>query len=251
MRSFTEQERMQRVWDVYEIKNLMARHAYYHAYDMHDVEIDTLWVKKPENQATASFGQNWGYQVGMDLIRENYVTKNRLNRKKTLAAIRAADPTVADTPENYAIGTMLMHCLTSPYVEVAGDGQTAQGMWYAPGQVTGTDETGSHGGYMYEKYGVDFIKEDGEWKIWHLFIGTDFSLKPGTLMTEQPVDTPKFDLNDEDEETNLKLTYEFEAYTSRYNWTAYPIIPTPYETFADTVSNGPEGNPYFPGRDSK
>lgn len=247
MRKFTDEERMQRVWDVYQIKNVMGRHAYYHAYDMHAEELDRIWVKKPENMATASFGQNWGYQVGMDLIRENYAVKNELSRKKTLEAMHRADPDIEIRTENHALGCMLMHNLTAPYVEVAGDGKTAQGMWYAPGQVTFTDENGTNAMLMYEKYGVDFIKEDGEWKIWHLFIGTDFAIKPGDMMSEQPVDMPKFDLNDEDEETNLKLTYEFEAYTSRYNWTQYPIIPRPYETFADTVSNGPEGNPYFEG----
>ncbi len=245
MRKFTDAEMMQRVYDVYEIKNLMGRHAYYHAYDMHEEEIDELWVKKPENQATASFGQNWGYQVGLDLIRENYATKNRLQRQKDLDALCAADPSVANTRENHAIGSMLMHCLTAPYVEVAEDGQTAQGLWYAPGQVTVAHPDKVDAMYMYERYGVDFIKEDGEWKIWHLFIGTDFAIEPGHDMTKEPVDTPEFDLNDEDESTNLNLTYAFEAYTSRYNYSHYPAIPDPYATFADTVSNGPEGNPKF------
>ena len=247
MRQFTDAEMMQRTYDVYMIKNVMARHAYFHSFGLHGRELDEIWVQKPENQATASFGQNWGYQVGMELIRRNYDTVNVRNQRRDMLAMQTKYPDIEDKPENYAIGSMLMHMLTAPYIEVAADGLTAQGLWYAPGQVTVAHPDGVDAMYMYERYGVDFIKEDGEWKIWHLFIGTDFALEPGTLMTEQPVDMPEFDLNDEDEDTNMILTHKFEAYTSRYNYFHYPAIPQPYETFTDkqVVSNGPEGNPRF------
>lgn len=247
MRKFTDAELMQRVYDVYLIKNVMGRHAYFHAYNLHGQELDEIWVQKPENQATASFGQNWGYQVGMDLIRRNYDKINVLNHQKDLEDLRKKYPELEVCEENMAAGSMLIHALTTPFIEVAGDGQTAQGLWYAPGQVTVAHSDRTDAMYMYERYGADFIKEDGEWKMWHLFIGTDFMLKPGSMMTAQPVDTPDFDLNDEDEETNMLLTHEFEAYTSRYNYFRYPAVPQPYETFTDpqVISNGPEGNPNF------
>lgn len=246
-RTFTDAEKIQRVWDVYQIKNLMGRHAYCHAYDLHAKEIDELWVKKPENQATASFGQNWGYQVGLDLIRDNYATKNIKNRMKDLKALCEKYPDIEYKPENHGLGSMLIHSLTTPYVEVAGDGKTAQGMWYAPGQVTVAHPDSVDALYMYEKYATDFIKEDGEWKIWHLFVGTDFMLPAGADMTKEPVDPPEFDLNDGDPETDLVVNYRFEAYTSRYNCPEYPPVPKPYETFADTVSYGLEGNPNYQG----
>jgi hypothetical protein len=245
MRTFTDDELMQRVWDTYEIKNLMGRHAYYHAYNLHRREMEELWPRLPENRETASFGQNWGYQVGYDLIWRNYVEVNEKNNIRDLRLLREKDPTVEITPENYMLGQMLMHCLTAPLVEIAGDGKTAQGMWYAPGHITFDGEDGSEGVWMYERYGADFIREPDGWKLWHLFIGTDFALPAGRAMADEPVDQPPFDLNDEDEETNMILTYPFEAYTSRYNFSAYPPVPQPYETFADTVSNGPEGNPRF------
>jgi len=245
MKKFTDAEIIQRVYDVYLIKNVMARHAYYHAYDMHEEEIDEIWVSEPENKKTASFGQNWGYQVGLELIRENYAVKNDLNRMKDLRALRTKHPEIEYESANRATGSMLMHCLTTPYIEVAGDGETAQGMWYSPGQITFTKQDGVDAMYMFELYGADFIKEGGQWKLWHLFIGTDFMHLPGVDMKTVPVDTPKFDLNDEDEATNMVLTYEFEAYTSRYNWHHYPAIPKPYGTFSEAVSNGPEGNPNF------
>ena len=245
MRKYTDAETMQRAYDVYLIKNVMARHAYFHAYDMHEREIDEIWVGRPEHKETASFGQNWGYQVGLELIRRNYVAINELNRMKDLRALREKHPDIECESANRATGSMLMHCLTTPYIEVAGDGETAQGMWYSPGQVTFAKPDGVDAMYLFELYGADFIKEDGEWKLWHLFIGTDIMHSPGVDMTNVPVDAPEFDLNDEDEETNMKLTYELDAYTSRYNRSHYPAIPKPYGTFAEAVSNGPEGNPNF------
>lgn len=247
MRKFTDAELMQRVYDTHEVANVMARHAYYHAYNLHGEEIDKIWVRKPENQATASFGQNWGYQVGLDLIRRNYDEINVRSRKKDLERLRAKYPELALKEENYGAGSMLIHALTTPYIEISGDGQTAQGLWYAPGQVTVTHPDRVDAMYIYERYGADFIKEDGEWKLWHLFIGTDFAITPGHIMANEPVDMPEFDLNDGDDETNMVLTHEFKAYTSRYNYFRYPAIPKPYETFTDpqVVSNGPEGNPNF------
>lgn len=240
MRTYTDEELMQRAWDVHEIKNLMGRHAYYHAYNLHEQELEELWVKEPEHQKTASFGQNWGYQVGMEQIRRNYVEYNAKFHQEDLDALCARRPEVENKPENLGAGTMVIHALTTPYIEIAGDGKTAQGLWYSPGQITTLGENGPEGAHIYERYGVDFIREADGWKIWHLFIGTDFILPAGADMTKQPVDQPAPDVAGE-----FELTYPMEAYTSRYNYAHYPDIPEPYETFDQTISNGPEGNPNF------
>jgi hypothetical protein len=240
-RSYTDDEAIRRVWDVLEIKNLMGRHAYYHAYDMHGEELDTLWVAEPENRKTASFGQNFGYQIGFYRIHHYYVTINRQMRQKELELMIAADPSIENTPENAGRGMMLIHTLTTPYIEVAGDGMTAQGLWYSPGQVTVAKPDGSVDRmWMYEKYGVDFIRESGDWKIWHLFVGTDFALEPGSFMKDQPVPDVK-----KREESWQEMSIAMDAYSSRYNWTAYPRIPTPYQSYDPAFGNGPEGNPDF------
>jgi hypothetical protein len=237
----SDDEAIRRVWDVLEIKNLMGRHAYYHAYDLHEEEIDALWVSSPENQETASFGQNFGYQVGLDRIRRYYVTENKEMKQKELALLIESDPSIEDRPENLSLGTMLMHTLTTPYVEVAGDGKTAQGLWYSPGQVTvakpggGVDRM-----WMYEKYGVDFMRETDGWKIWRLFVGTDFAITPGSLMKDQPVPGAE-----EQEDSWQEMSIAMTAYSPRYNWTEYPRIPVPYGSYDPSFGNGPEGNPRF------
>ena len=70
----SNEERILRVWDIETIKDLMSRRTIYEAQEQHAQELEDLWVQLPEHQATASFGKNWGYYVGMEEIRRYYVT---------------------------------------------------------------------------------------------------------------------------------------------------------------------------------
>ena len=59
-----------------------------------------------------------------------------------------------------AAPTLHVRGLTTPVIEVAGDGETARAVWLCPGLEGMTP--------AWTKYGCDFKKQDGEWKIWHL-----------------------------------------------------------------------------------
>ena len=96
------------------------------------------------------------------------------------------------------------------------------------------DDAPLDGQWMYERYAIDFIKEDGEWKIWHFFVGTDFSFSAGTKYEERPMgpapERPK-------EYGVIRIPG---LYTSRWNWSQYPHWPEPYETWTPEISYGPE-----------
>lgn len=247
---FTDDEIIRRVNDVMEVKNVFGRHAYFHAFGLHVRELTEIWVKKPENMKTASFGQSWGYAIGMDNIDRYYGSGGVVQNQRELDGLCKSDPTIENIPENRGIGMMLIHALTTPYIEISGDGKTAQGLWYAPGQVTGPRMAT----YMDEKYAVDFVKEDGEWKIWHMFVGTDFSVAPGKDLSDQ--DTPLEQARKADdrpmgpppgEEDPNPCFIRNDNYSVKFNVPEYPPIPAPYYTFANAVSYGPEGNPNFKG----
>ncbi len=252
-KEFTDEELIQRVTDVMEIRNVMGRHAYYHAKGLHEKELKEIWVQKPENQKTASFGQNWGYNVGMERIDAYYGKGSVENYQKDLEALHAADPSVEVNKENLGIGSLVIHMLTAPYIEVAGDGKTAQGLWYSPGAVGGVHPDHSDGLMMYEKYGVDFVKEDGEWKIWHLFVGTDFAVPAGQdLKGDTPLEIERKIAAGEMEKPKSPMAdckdpnfIPMEAYSLKYNYSFYPPLPEPYYSFEECVSNGPEGNPNY------
>lgn len=106
---------------------------------------------------------------------------------------------------------------------------------------------------MYEKYGVDFMKEDGEWKIWHLFVGTDFAVPAGQdLKGDTPLEIERKIAAGEMEkpvhpaaQTKDPAFIPMDAYSLKYNYSFYPPLPEPYYSFDECVSNGPEGNPNY------
>ena len=216
IREYTAEEKIRRAYDMIQIKNVMARHAFYHAASRHDIEMETLWA---HNAPNISWGNGGGFQIGRDVVWSFYVK-----------------PHIGKTS---APGELFMHTLTTPLIEIAGDGQTAQAMWYTPGFTTGKgfdapEDAPLKGEWMYERYAIDFIKEDGEWKIWHFFVGTDFSFEAGTEYFERempPMGERK------PERGVLRIP---NLYTSKYGWSAYPHFPQPYETWTPEISYGPE-----------
>ena len=165
---YTDDERIRRVWDKEEIQNLMGRRAYYDANGMRRRELDELWVAKPENRATASLGRNWGYYVGMDSISAYYVARHDEARWENLRRYSQAKPEIRCCAENLGYGCMSMYTVTTPVVVIAGDGKTARGLWYSMAQeTTGNPDGSAEALWICEKQAVDFINEDGQWKIWH------------------------------------------------------------------------------------
>ena len=117
MSNYDEKNTMWRVWAVEQIKDLMSRRAMYSANEERARELDELWVSQSAHQATASFGRNYGYYVGLDAIRSYYVDAHQ----KRIDALNG-------------VGYMECHAVSSPYVELAEDGQSARGLWYSIGQ---------------------------------------------------------------------------------------------------------------------
>ncbi len=164
--------------DQQEIQNIMSWHVMYHCYGLHREEMEEIWVQEPENQATASFGQNQGFYVGYDAIWEAYVEGHDTSWLSTAKSycesngIDISGMTDEEIIEKYGgVGQLLLHVTTTAIIEVADDGQTAKCFWYSPGMIA---ETGQSANTIWEAYGVDFVKENGVWKMWHLHMFTDF-----------------------------------------------------------------------------
>jgi hypothetical protein len=63
-------------------------------------------------------------------------------------------------------GVMHQHSFLAPLIEVAGDGQTAKGVWDSIGVDTGSGDSMANWGWV--RYAIDFKKIKDEWKIWHM-----------------------------------------------------------------------------------
>lgn len=87
-----------------------------------------------------------------------------------------------DPDEDRRPGILHMHSMFSPIIEIAGDGKTAKGVWDSFGpSIQGPDDIGS---WLWVKYAVDFTKEEGKWKIWHLRVYPVFNTKFSTPITQ-------------------------------------------------------------------
>lgn len=142
------------------VENLFSKYMYLHN-AFRDTDIIPLWAKK-----------------GTPGIRAQYSNLGVYTQWNSIMSYHQGRPS--------PVGKLLHHYVTTPVIEVAGDGQTAKGLWIVNGLKSGlTDpehaknmpawmfEKEMVGGKkvwmhnVYLKYGVDFIKQDGEWKIWH------------------------------------------------------------------------------------
>lgn len=242
---YTEDEQMRRVWDCECIKDLMSRRFMYYDNDMRREEINDLWVRKPEHMATASFGRDWGYYVGMDNVIEYYVIDHDSRRREQLNAACKLVPELENDSKNIGFGCMLAHNASTPFVCLAGDGKTAKGMWYSIGQESSLqhdDKTLAL--WSNNKIAADFVREDGEWKIWHLVISTDIFLDAGEAYSGKPIYYP--------EGTN-PIQCEFGTPTlpmlthnEVFLWSDdYPPLPQPYYTYSPYIGYGPEGHPNY------
>lgn len=246
MKQFSDDEAIRRVWDVEDIKNLIARFFYFEAANERQQAMERLWVSQPEHKKSASFGRNWGFLQGMDAITEYYVKNNRFG----------------------ADGTQLMHPISTKLLCLAEDGKTAQGLWMGIGYETAPTEAGEMKGiWVNERMAVDFIKEEDGWKIWHLLIGTNLVFPAGENYSDQPIITETrtygngnpawymvgkenttaevavFDqIPDYAERAVFQPTVKADVYTALYNdQIAFPHLPVDYRTFADVVSYDYDG----------
>ncbi len=245
---YSEDERIRRVWDRELLQDLMGRRAYYDAAEMRREELNALWVTLPENRATASLGRNWGYYVGMDSISAYYAARHEEQLWQRLRDWNASDSAIACTRENLGWGSMSMYTVTTPVIVIAGDGKTARGLWYSMGQETiGTPE-GAQAWWVCEKQAADFIRENGQWKIWHLILSNDFYSPVGGDFGDEPV------YYDHDENMLRKefghCDVPLKVHDEIFNWCDnYPPMPEPYFTYSPRDSYAPEGHPGYGKQD--
>ena len=211
------EKEIQRLKDIHEIQNLMGRYEYLHTSAGGDYKLpDLLWAKKTPG-ASAELG-NWGVYEGFEGVKKIYDATGK----------------GSEIP-----GQMFMHTLTTPVIEVADDGKTAKGVWISPGHETirprykRDEKPVPHWAWI--KYGIDFVKEDGEWKIWHLHVYGIFHTPYDTSWVDVPpyVAAPEqrrvIPFPKPDKPTTYHWLYNQTALTEMV-----PKPPEPYETFDET-----------------
>lgn len=131
---------------------------------------------------------------------------------------------------------------TTGVIEVAQDLKTARGLWYGAAYSTpGDPQSGFSAKYGMARRAVDFIYEDGHWKIWHYFVYGMLYAPVGMSYTDPTV-----------WQGNAKIEFHFPddkkadappaaGLGPKYTWrpdTALTGVkpPVPYRTFSETDS---------------
>ena len=210
-----------------EIMNLMGRYAFTHAGKDHKATAELFALDRADT--SVEIGPYGVYLGGAGVIR-CYV-----NGETAL--------------DGDGIGHMCEHHIDTAVIEVAKDGKTAKGVFMSPGH--GTDGK-TMPEWMWGRYGVDFIKENGEWKIWHMHAHMSFRTPFDTPWTQTvPKDRKMADgeyaglPKGVDAEPDLPSTY-FEEYAADRVFRYWPQAPEAYDTFDGTLSmaGAPEGYVY-------
>ena len=161
------EKEIERLQAINEIQNLVGKYAVVHTSTSMKRSLEVFALKQPDVSVEIAM---WGVFIGPERVKEMYTGMSEGEPKP---------------------GAMFEHQFTTPIIQVAEDGQTARGLWFSPGHETTPGEDGELvANWCWGKYAADFIKEDGEWKIWHFHFYDTFMVPYDKSWLEKPQPAP-------------------------------------------------------------
>jgi hypothetical protein len=246
----TAEQKAQRAIDVQSIQNVMGYHQIYGAPGGdHDKEIELIWA---HHTAGMSFAENQGIFKGdLDVIKRLYGTAASTWMNTGFSGPAggtgkdAGNPSAGDSsaPPKPS-GNFSFRTLTTPIIEVAGDGKTAKAWWYTIGWSSSAQGDKGTAQWGFERYGIDFVKEDYDWKIWHFHVYGDFSTPYEKNWVQNAIDNNSGGKGGEStvaQHPGLEQYYQPTVFHRMYdpkvdNNPADPPVPVPYCHFSETFS---------------
>jgi hypothetical protein len=224
------QRRVTALEDAWAIENLMSRHEYLHAAGLNELELETCFAAAAPDLAFEP--EDWGVWDGPEAIRACYV--------------EGAPPA--------GPGTMTEHATTTSLVVVAADGQTAKGVWLSPGHETFVSADGSANVFWsWGRYGIDFLKVEGEWKFWRFHIYTTFRTPFSTNWVDNALGPRAFEFAEGETPRGMVPPTRPGTANAPYHPERAPRLlpepPRPYTAFSDVGSFIPVSAPTEPAQD--
>ena len=175
MKTLTLEERVRNAAASQAVENVKAEHAYYHGRADATGEWGTIWSRSDE----CSWAHAFGRMRGFDQVWYGSVTRYDAQAMENWLKLYEYYPEVGGKDPRPLLEASV-HTLVTDIIEVAADGKTARGSFITPGVIHSrlTEEHQKYCMILWERYGSDFICEDGEWKYLHEHVCPDI---PGTL----------------------------------------------------------------------
>lgn len=238
---FTPEQILERWEHQREIKNIMVR------------MISQDYLFRKENEAYSRYwsqredvclGVNEGYYRGTEAVK-GYFKAIEAQTKLESALIQKKYPNrlaAKSNEEIYGVGILHYKAMEIPVVEIAGDGETAKAIYHIHGSNTRLTPAGQVSYWERAYVACDFIREDGQWRVWHMLYVYDIDHPCGTKWTdtapvyeEDPIYAAVKDFHFP--APNVPCTVR-ELYSAGRKLTPPPEYPVRYETFAETFSYG-------------
>ena len=134
-------QRVQYLEDMTEIQKLQSKYAHYLFTQRYDRIVEELY-SHTNPDVSVEFSDSGVYR-GLDSLKNLYAA---FERTKSIP------------------GFFIMHMTVNPYIEIAGDGMSAKSHWLSPGAANSSTNGSS---WIWGPYYVDYVKENGEWRILH------------------------------------------------------------------------------------
>jgi hypothetical protein len=139
---------IERLKAVHEIQNVLGWYVNYHSASMQE-ETCTLFALKTPGVRCIFNGNIYEGREGIE--------------RHFLGLLKESEKDLR--------GRLFVHDLVTPVIEVAADGQSAKSVWSTIGCESNLLKDGSlQSLWNYGKYRFDFVKEDGKWKIYRLYL---------------------------------------------------------------------------------
>jgi len=132
--------RVQRLEDTIEIQKLQSKYIHYLFKQRFDRIVDECFAKNLPD-VSVEFSDSGVYR-GLESVRALY---RSFDVTKTIQ------------------GFFILHMTVNPVIEIAKDGLSARSHWLSPG-AAGSDKSAA---WIWGTFYVDYVKEDGRWRIAH------------------------------------------------------------------------------------
>jgi SnoaL-like domain len=194
--------RVQRLEDQLEIQKLQSKYAHCLFTQKFDRIVEECFAKHVAD-VSVEFSDSGVYR-GMESVR----------------ALYAAFAATKNIP-----GYFILHMAVNPYIEIAADGLSARSHWLSPGAAG----SASSASWIWGPYYVDYVKEDGAWRIAHSNLAplfrnryeTSWAVAPDHGTVRGPIAVKP------DEPTTLYRPYN-EVKQERDIFKHHPRLPEPY-----------------------
>lgn len=237
--SYTSEQLVGKFEDQRDLRNMMGKISYLCTLKREQDIFNMFWSVKED----ICLGVNDGWYIGIDAIK-GYFEAFYERTLYTTAFLKKlyTDKTEGKTDQElYGLAMLNIKPVDTAVIEIAGDGATAKGIWYSRGSKNELTTSGPVAFWTFGVFAVDFVREDSQWKIWHMQYLEDICCPGGKDWGKREIESyPPMKgyagVTEFKKPAPTKAVTLRELYKPDRPFTPLPEPPEPYETFSETFS---------------